>query len=368
MSKKIISLGLMSGTSVDGLDLALCSFTKKNKIYSYKTLKTQTIKYTSAWKKKLANAQKLNAKNFFELHNSYGIFLGECVNKFLLDEIKKPTVISSHGHTVFHDPKNGFSVQIGNGATIAATACVTTVSDFRSLDVALGGQGAPLVPIGDKLLFSQYESCLNLGGISNISFLKNKLHVAFDICAVNMVLNFLSEKLGKSMDEGGKIAARGKVNTLLLKNLNNNPYYLLKNQKSIGREWVEENIFSLNQFKQNSKKESNIIASKIKTEDLIATYTEHIAIQISEVLNKNKLKNVLITGGGAYNKYLIKRINFFSKTKLILPKSELINFKEAIIFGLLGALRTKEEINTLKSVTGAKKDSSGGSVYYFKAK
>ncbi|MBC7862942.1 MAG: anhydro-N-acetylmuramic acid kinase, partial [Bacteroidia bacterium] len=221
-----------------------------------------------------------------------------------------------------------------------------------------------LVPIGDEILFNEYESCLNLGGIANISFKKNKNRIAFDICAVNIVINFLAEKLGLAMDEDGNIAGKGRVNEKLFKQLNNDPFYSLKDKKSIGREWVEEKVLSVLDCARTDNGKSRTDNRKLKTEDLIATFTEHAAFQIASVIKKNQLKNVLVTGGGAYNRFLVKRIFELSNAEIILPAKEIINFKEAIIFALLGVLRMNGEVNALKNVTGAKEDSCGGSVYF----
>jgi anhydro-N-acetylmuramic acid kinase len=149
---KLISLGIMSGTSLDGVDLALCRFKENKGIWKYDILDAFTIPYTSNWESKLRSAHRLNVQDFLLLHNEYGKYIGNLAKQFL-EKKPSPDIISSHGHTIFHQPDKGFTFQLGNGAAIAATANISTVSDFRSLDVALGGQGAPLVPVGDKLLF-----------------------------------------------------------------------------------------------------------------------------------------------------------------------------------------------------------------------
>ena len=350
-------VGIMSGTSLDGLDIALCQFEKLKKGYKYTIIGAQTIEYTDKLKHQLKTIYKGNAHDYFKLNHQFGAFIGSSVKSFLKKNNLKAQAIASHGHTIFHQPKLGFSTQIGNGASIAAASGLNTVCDFRSLDIALMGQGAPLVPIGDLLLFTEFEACLNLGGIANISF-SNKLkkRIAFDICICNIALNYLAEKKGKPFDKDGKMAKKGKINTPLLKKLNAFDYYTKRGSKSLGFEWFESTILPL-----LSPLKNNVI------EDTLATFSEHIAIQISSVLNKNKINNILVTGGGVLNTHLIQLIKQKTKCKISIPPNEIINFKEALIFAFLGYLRINEKINTLKSVTGAKQNSIGGTIYLTKS-
>lgn len=341
----------MSGTSLDGLDIALCEFENKHDTYHYSVIKALTYNYSKEWKDKLINVKSASAEEYFVVNAEYGKFIASKVNEFLADVDGIPNAIASHGHTIFHQPKLGFSTQIGCGATMAALIGITTVCDFRSLDVANGGQGAPLVPIGDKLLFGKHEACLNIGGIANISFDDKKGNrIAYDICEANMLLNYLAEKLSQSFDKGGEIAKSGKVNLELLNKLNGLNYYSQKGAKSIGREWFEQTILVL------------IENSGIEIKDLLATSSEHIAqIIANDLLDK---KNVLVTGGGAFNSFLIDSIKSKTNCEIIIPDVKTINFKEALIFAFLGYLRLNEKTNTLSSVTGAKSDSVGGTVYY----
>lgn len=342
----------MSGTSLDGLDMALCEFSASESGYTYKILKAETIHYPGDWKKELSEAQHLSAENYFALDARYGRFMASEVKQFLKKSPLQPFVLASHGHTVFHQPKNGFSTQLGSGATLAALTGLNTVCDFRSLDVALGGQGAPLVPIGDKLLFKDYEACLNLGGIANISFDTSEgKRIAYDICVVNLLLNHLSEQVGQAFDKDGNIAKSGKVNQHLLEYLNSLDYYKAKGAKSLGREWFEKNIVP------------TLKESKLKPEDLLATSTEHIVDIISKELNEHALRKVLVTGGGTYNAFLIEKLKTTSRAEVIIPDDKLIQFKEALIFAFLGYLRLNQKTNTLSSVTGAQADSIGGAVY-----
>jgi anhydro-N-acetylmuramic acid kinase len=340
----------MSGTSLDGLDIAVCRFKKGKKGYKFKVSAAQTIPYSSNLKLRLKNVAMAKALDLVKLNQEFGKCMGENTAKFLKQNKLTVDAISSHGHTIFHQPGLGFSTQIGCGATIAALTGVSTVCDHRSLDVALKGQGAPLVPIGDKFLFSEYDSCLNLGGIANISFDKKNKRVAFDICICNMALNFLAEKKGKAFDESGKLAASGKVNKELLKKLNSIDFYKLKGARSLGFEDFEKDMLPF-------------LKSSLSTQDLLATCAEHIAQNIAGILNANKLKSVLVTGGGAFNTHLLALIKQKTPCKVIVPNKTIVNFKEAIIFAFLGYLRLNERINTLKSVTGATQDSIGGAVY-----
>lgn len=352
-SAKYTIVGVMSGTSLDGLDLALCEFTKKDSVFDYKIHKAHTLNYDRSQKNKLEAAPYLTVENYFLLHHRYGKYISNQVKAFLNDVPIKTDAISSHGHTIFHQPKKGFSTQIGCGATIAAIAGITTVSDFRSLDVALGGQGAPLVPIGDKLLFGKYNSCLNIGGIANISF--DNMHgkrVAFDIGVANLAFNFFSKKEGFDYDENGNMAATGVCSQDLLNDLNNLDFYKQSGAKSLGREWFENDFLRV------------IENHKLPNNAILCTLIHHCAYQIASVLNTNKLSDVFVTGGGAYNTFLINTIKEYYKGKVIIPDALVIDFKEALVFAFLGYLRLTEETNTLSAVTGALSDSVGGAVYY----
>ncbi|HWZ23584.1 MAG TPA: anhydro-N-acetylmuramic acid kinase [Cytophagaceae bacterium] len=345
--------GLMSGTSLDGLDMAICRFRKNGNKWSYKIVEATTVSYSSTMKNKLALLMSVNAQEFASMDASFGKFSGEQLKKFLSQKKLRVDLIASHGHTIFHQPEKGFTTQIGNGAYIAAAARVPVVSDFRTMDVALGGQGAPLVPIGDKLLFSEYDYCLNLGGIANISFDSNKKRIAGDICPVNILLNKLAEEKGFGFDKDGKMAAKGIVNQVLLKKLNNLSFYKKKFPKSLGREWIDKDVFPI------------LTNSVLSTEDKLATVCEHIAFQIIAAMPSEKGTKLLVTGGGALNKYLVSRIakHAGNSTKIIVPDTLTISFKEALIFAFLGLKRILGEPNALSNVTGASKDSVGGALY-----
>ena len=346
------ALGLMSGTSLDGLDMAICNFQIKRGIWKHNLEKAQTIKYPKELHDSLKNAYYSSAKEIAGLDSKLGKFIGEASSKFLKKAKLKVNLIASHGHTVFHEPENGYTFQIGNGAEIAAETGIQTICDFRSVDVAKGGQGAPLVPIGDKFLFPEFDACLNLGGFANISF-DNEYgrRIAFDICAVNFVLNRLSNKLGMDFDNKGKIASSGIIISELFKELNKLEFYQQKLPKSLGQEWVEKNVQPL-------------LSKKYKSEDLLRTFTEHVAIQISKVLNDIKGNRILVTGGGVYNNYLIQLLSLKCKKEIVVPTKLLIDFKEALIFAFLGVLRLRGEVNSLATVTGASSDSINGCIYF----
>tara|TARA_B100001059_G_C17776131_1_gene551372 strand:+ start:217 stop:1263 length:1047 start_codon:yes stop_codon:yes gene_type:complete len=336
-------LGLMSGTSLDGVDLAICSFTK-NKNWHYKIEKSTTIKYSKYWLEILSNLHKKPEKIINEIDLKYGDLLSKLCNKFLKNE--KIDYISSHGHTIFHQPENNFTLQIGNGNVISKNTKKITINNFRNLDVSLKGQGAPLVPVGDKLLFRKYKYCVNLGGFANVSIKKNNKIIAFDICPVNIILNYFSNLKGRAYDLNGSMAQKGNLVPDLLKKLNSLQFYSKKYPKSLSREWVEKNIMPL-------------IRNDIKIEDVLHTLCEHIGIQIGKLLND---KEALFTGGGVFNSYLLSRIKFYSKSKIIIPDKRTIEFKEALIFAFLGVLRARGEVNCLQSVTGAIKDNCSGEI------
>ena len=335
-------LGVMSGTSLDGVDLAICTFSKTDK-WTFEIIKSETVKYSDLWKKTLAELHLEDEEEIKQINKDYGRFLGEIISLFLLRE--KVDFIASHGHTIFHEPENKYTLQIGCGKSISKKTNTTTINDFRSLDVSLNGQGAPLVPIGDLHLFSDFKYCLNLGGFANISIKEENNSIkAFDICPVNIVMNSISQKLGIEFDENGKIAKSGKLIHKLLIKLNNLDFYKKDPPKSLGREYVEKFI-------------NPLLLGEYNSEDILHTFCEHIAMQIGVFL---KDKSVLFTGGGVFNTYLMSRIKHYSTSEIIIPSKNTINFKEALIFAFLGVLRVRNEVNCLKSVTGAKHDNCGG--------
>ena len=344
--KTYFAIGLMSGTSLDGLDICYAKFQNITN-WEFEILKTETIPYSLEWKNRLQNAILLSAEDLLALDKEYGFYLGEKTQEFISkNNITDLDFIASHGHTVFHQPQRKFTLQIGDGRAIKLTTKKPVIYDFRSQDVLMGGNGAPLVPIGDELLFSQYDACLNLGGFSNISLQKNHQRIAFDISPVNVVLNYFAEKLGKNYDENGDFARNGAINFKILEELNALTFYQKSAPKSLGVEFVNSKVFPL--LKDETP------------ENIIATFTEHIAEQIAKVFNDNQLKTVLVTGGGTFNTYLLEKIRGKSQTELIVPDENIINFKEALIFAFMGVLRLRNEVNVLCSATGSSENHCSG--------
>jgi anhydro-N-acetylmuramic acid kinase len=343
------ALGLMSGTSLDGLDICHASFQKDDGKWKFKILHTSTYPYSATWENKLRDAFHLTAEEIFELHSEFGFYMGQKVQEFIAQySLENVDFIASHGHTIFHQPHKKFTVQIGDGRAIKLLNNIPVIYDFRSQDVLMEGNGAPLVPIGDELLFSEFDACLNIGGFSNISFKEKDKRVAFDIGPANIVLNYFAKQLGKEYDENGNIARNGLLDHQLLSALNSIEYYQEKPPKSLGIEWVAAHVLPK--------------LSGVNPATVLATFTEHAATQIANVFNQYQLKKVLFTGGGTYNSNLVERIKSKTTTEIIIPEKELIDFKEALIFALMGVLRMTNENNVLSSATGSSRDHCTGIV------
>ncbi len=347
-------IGIMSGTSLDGLDICYVKFIFLNDQWQVSELKTKSIDYSTTWRKSLSDAYYYSPEDLIALDLSYADFIAAQVKEFMEEEklVNQVDLVASHGHTIFHQPEKGITVQIGNGQVIANRLNKTVVSDFRSKDVSLGGQGAPLVPIGDRFLFGQYEACLNLGGIANVSFDKNGERKAFDVSPCNLPLNkIMREDFGKEFDESGECASTGVCSQPLLETLNALQFYQDEPPKSLGLEWLNAYFYPV-----LFAEAFNVLSS----EDKLFTVVEHETDQIASVLNRNQLKSILVTGGGAFNVFFIDRLKAKTKGEIILPSKEIIAFKEALIFAFLGLRSLRGEVNALKSVTGASRDSSGG--------
>lgn len=357
-------IGLMSGSSLDGLDIAFVHLQENGGKWGYEILHADCYEYDSTWIARLKNPIDLNALDYQLLHTEYGHYLGKQVNVFIEKNNlhHQVSLISSHGHTTFHVPEKLMTAQLGDGAAIAAETQLPVVTDLRAMDVAFGGQGAPIVPIGEKLLLGDYTYFLNLGGIANISANINDRFLAFDVCAANRVLNMLAEEKGVAFDKGGKIAAAGNINNELLQKLNKLEYYKRPHPKSLANDFGIETVFPI--IKQSS----------LSIEDAMRTYVEHIVVQI-----KNSIQSItrnhqlpttnyklLATGGGAFNTFLINRLKEVLQEiniEIFIPDENLIKYKEALIMALMGALRWREEYNVLASVTGAKRNSIGGALW-----
>lgn len=345
-------IGVMSGTSLDGVDLAHIEFHLNNNKWTFEILESETIGYSQSWINQLKSAVDYSEIELEKLNQEYTTLLASIISTFIEKHtIENLDAVCSHGHTILHQPQNGFTLQIGNLPEISTLIHQTVVCDFRVQDVKLGGQGAPLVPIGDRILFSDYDYCINLGGFSNVSFEQNDKRIAFDISPVNTVLNFYANELGLNYDDKGKISRTGKINSNLLNELNALDFYQQKFPKSLGFEFVKGIILPL------------IESFEISIEDKLRTFTEHVALQTALAL-PNKKGRMLATGGGAYNDFLVERIQLhLPKMEIIIPSSKILEFKEALIFALLGVLKLRDEINVLSSVTGAKTDHSSGILY-----
>jgi anhydro-N-acetylmuramic acid kinase len=289
----------------------------------------------------------LTAEELWKLDKSWAHFAAECISKTSQELLPRVQLLSSHGHTVFHNPKDGYSVQIGSGAVLAAQTNLPVVCDLRSLDIAYGGQGAPLVPLVDSILFSEYTACLNLGGFANISILPK----AWDIGVCNNLLNMLAREKGVEYDAEGSIAKSGEIIGDLLEKMLSISYHRLPPPKSLGVEWMHKELCPLLEKVANHP-----------LEDRMRTAVEYIAISI--INDCPKTGKILVTGGGVFNSYLIQRLNELADgVEFYLPESDIINGKEAFAFAFLGLLRWLGKPNVLKSTTGASKESSGGAVW-----
>lgn len=349
-------IGLMSGTSLDGLDLAYCLITKTENGWAYEIKETDSIDYEASMKEKLKNSIYLSAEELLILNNTYGTWLGHQVKQFINKNKLDVDFIASHGHTTHHQPENGLTYQIGSGQHLANASGHTVINDFRTNDVALSGQGAPLVPIGDRLFFGSYDFCLNLGGISNVSFEKEGKRIAYDIGLANMILNYITQKINLNYDKGGQMASSGNINPDMLNKLNSLEYYKLPYPKSTGFEWFTQKVIPIIESTEDS------------VENLLHTSIHHLCEQIAIDVKKNNPKpkaSLLVTGGGALNDFLISTLKqkVGDTIEVVVPSKKLIENKEALIFALMGVLRKENKINALCSVTGAKRDSSSGVIY-----
>lgn len=357
------ALGLMSGSSLDGLDIAFVEFQEQAGKWNYEWKATACYPYPPEWKSKLENAIHLDARSYLLLHTEFGQYLGAQANQFI-DEHQlhyQVALIASHGHTTFHMPDKRMTAQLGDGAAIAAVTQSTVVSDLRALDLAFGGQGAPIVPIGEKMLLGDHTFFLNLGGIANISHNHDREYRAFDVCPANRVLNMLAADQGLPFDDGGRIAASGHCNDALLEQLQALDYYRLPFPKSLANDFGVDVVYPL------------IKSANLSTADALCTYTEHIALQVKQAAEQLLEKHpadgatkMLVTGGGALNNYLVERLQQqFAPLGItpIVPEEQLVNFKEAIIMAFIGVLRWRQEYNVLPSVTGAGRASIGGALW-----
>jgi len=351
MERSFTVTGLMSGSSLDGVDLVSCVFNREVPGWSFEIQASETVPYPADLKKRLNNACDFTGNEIIEMDRELGEYYGKQINSFHTRFNIIPDLIASHGHTLLHEPRKGITFQAGNGPIMANVTGVTVVNDFRSEDVAQGGEGAPMVPAGDRLLFGEYRACLNLGGFANISYEgKDRLRVAFDICPVNMALNWIAGLSGQEFDRDGVIASSGSVDNKLLHELNKLDYYRILPPKSLGREWFQNSFLPV------------MISGDLTPEDMMSTVAEHIADQIIPVLNSLGSGQVLVSGGGALNHSLMERLRVIPDIELVTPDLQIIHYKEALIFALLGLLKVLGEINCYSSVTGGRSDLSTGTI------
>ena len=354
-SNPIRAIGLMSGSSLDGLDIACVDFMYHQNNWSFEIIATDCVPYSDSWTNALRHAHTLSGKDLWHLHTRFGKLCGQATADFVRNHsLKNISLVASHGHTIFHYPDQYFTCQIGDGAALATHANLPVICDFRSMDVAKNGQGAPLVPIGDQLLFGQYRFLLNIGGIANITIQNSTQPVAFDICPANQVLNYYAAQIGLDFDRDGIMAAKGLVNEQLLDALDLLEFYALPSPKSLGNDYSRQIIIPL------------INSFGLSPADALCTYCHHIANQIARAIKSQNLESddqLLITGGGAYHHFLIQQIQKAVTIPVIVPQSNVVSYKEALIFAFIGVLRWKNQINTLSSVTGAQSDSISGAIY-----
>lgn len=353
------AIGLMSGSSLDGLDIVFAELQEDRGQWNYEILASGCYPYAPEWLQKLKGATSLNALDYQLLHADYGHYLGREVNRFIEKHNLhyKVGLVSSHGHTTFHVPGR-MTAQLGDGAAIAAETGLPVISELRALDVAFGGQGAPIVPIGEKLLLRDYQYFLNLGGIANVSINDPENYTAFDICPANRVLNMIIAKEGKEYDAGGALAATGSINEALLEKLNAFPYYGQQPPKSLANDFGTDEVFPL------------IESFNLSNKDALRTYVAHIVAQIKasieHIAKPGSASRMLITGGGAFNTFLVDELQKVIQPlgiEIVIPDSQLVQYKEALIMALMGVLRWRQEYNVLSSVTGASRDSIGGAVW-----
>lgn len=350
-------IGVMSGTSMDGLDIAHVTLNeKKDGRWDYKINKAATIPYGDKWRLRLSKLRNQSSLTFYKTDRYFGQYIGEKIVNFLDESNLDADLIASHGHTIFHQPQNNLTVQIGDGHSITAMTGIPSVTNFRAMDVIFGGQGAPLSAVGDELLFSEYDVCLNIGGFANISSNQNGQRIGFDVCPANILFNRIAREFGQDYDEGGTIAESGKIDYQLLDKLNKIEFYHQKGPKTLGREWINDQFWF------------NVRESGISKEDKMKTLCDHVGCQIGNTIEdltggEGRVKRVLATGGGVFNKTLIDHIKIHTDAEIVVPEDNVVKYKEALIFSLLGILRVKNTDNIYKSVTGADDDVLAGSLH-----
>ncbi len=344
MNNKATVLGLMSGSSLDGLDACLVELEMVGSNWRFAILEAHTLTIPEALTNQLRQSSLVSAKELLALDVKYG----EWISSAIAPLTKQIDLIALHGHTVFHSPKDKISVQIGSGEVIAVRTGKPVVANFRTQDILLGGQGAPLVPMGEKLLFPEYDGFFNLGGICNATFRKEQQWNAGDIGPFNQVFNHFAKMLRAPIDTNGDLARSGKVVPELIATWNANPYFAQPFPKSLANQWVTSHF---------------LLSSTFSPQDVLHSFAQFISDQIVTTIHKHQPAKTLITGGGAKNGFLIELLKSKCQRELVIPEVEIVDFKEALIFALLGLLRFRGEVNVLASCTGASRDSSSGILY-----
>jgi anhydro-N-acetylmuramic acid kinase len=359
-------LGLMSGSSLDGLDLAFCRFELRTpatpvSLVDWAVLAADTVSYPAEWIDRLRSAPTLPGRELWRLHTDLGRLYGTWSARFLAEQRPVADLISSHGHTVFHFPAAGFTTQLGDGAAIAAQTGIDTVDQLRSADVALGGQGAPLAPLADRYFFPEYPACLNLGGIANLSVRKDNTYLAFDISGANQILDALAQEQGLAYDAGGALARRGRFRAELSRQLAALPFLAQAYPKSLDNGWVREQQWPI------------VRDFPAPTEDRLRTFCEHLAEQIAAHLRRVEQREglpatnfrLLATGGGVHNTFFMECLQRAcgSEVAIVVPPAPLADCKEAAFIALAGAFRLLKMPNSFASVTGARADAINGALY-----
>ncbi len=353
-------IGLMSGSSLDGLDIAHCQFTfdgrpQKGQI-RWQILDAETIAYPPEWQARLRKTTTMSPVELLETDADLGRWMGNQVRTFVAQRKLKIDLVASHGHTVFHFPEKGFSLQIGQGNHLAEKCGLPVIFDFRTADIAAGGQGAPLAPVVDEWLLTDYDFFLNLGGIANIACHTRDGFVGYDIIGTNQILDALAGKLNLAYDSGGQLARKGSLNPTLYNQLQKLDFLQQEPPKSLDNQWVRDNMTG------------PTLAFDDTIPNKMATIVELAAFEIAKEINrlipyaKHPNHQLLITGGGAHNTYLIERIKHFapSNLEIIIPTPQLINYKESLLIALLALLRQYGSPNSSPLVTGAGRNTVGG--------
>lgn len=351
-------IGLMSGSSHDGLDIAFAEITDVRNDWTFEIKHAACIPFEKEMEQQLRHAAALPVPEFLKLHTAFGRWIGTQVVDFInTNELyHKVHFVASHGHTVFHDPQSKTSVQIGDGASISGITGLPTITDLRNADMALAGQGAPIVPIADHKFFPDYKYCLNLGGISNVT-INGAAPLAFDIAPANQVLDHFAQKEGKAFDENGALAAQGRVEATILAALNALPYYKAEGPKSLANDYSKQLISIVEAH------------NTLSTADILATLVAHIVFQVTRAVEKYPAggpAKMLVTGGGAMNRFLVAQLAAALQPlniEVVVPEENIVKYKEALAMAFIGVLRWREEENVLSSVTGAAKNTIGGALW-----